>query len=179
VRVGIVIFILTAAIVVNVAINTRFNAISDSFPFLGAAVWLAILGSTVLRQPNWSVLPGAAKGAVFLLSLVLCASMMPVEHLPGASWQTALRLGVSGLCRRFRRLDDLVRIVGRCGAQRHVPASPLGRAVAAAWLACACCLRLRLLPAAFCAGLSPRLDPQGRRKPCQAFHRPSNEMTST
>ena len=92
-RVGIVAFILVAAIVVNVVVNTRFNAISDSFPFLGAAVWLAILVCTLLRAPNWSLLPGAAKGSVFLLSLVLCASMMPVEQLPKASWQTAFALG--------------------------------------------------------------------------------------
>jgi Na+/H+ antiporter NhaD/arsenite permease-like protein len=92
-RVGIVAFILLLAIVVNVTINTRFNAISDSFPFLGAAVWVAILLTMALRQPNWGLLPGAFKGSVFLLSLVLCASMMPVERLPAASWQTALGLG--------------------------------------------------------------------------------------
>ena len=39
------------------------------------------------------MLPGAFKGSVFLLSLVLCASMMPVQHLPAASWPTALGLG--------------------------------------------------------------------------------------
>ena len=38
-RVGIVAFILFAAIVVNVAINTRFSEFADAFPFLGAAVW--------------------------------------------------------------------------------------------------------------------------------------------
>ncbi|MBL8344640.1 MAG: citrate transporter [Rubrivivax sp.] len=92
-RVGIVAFILLLAIIVNVTINTRFNAVSDSFPFLGAAVWVAILLTMALRQPNWSLLPGAFKGSVFLLSLVLCASMMPVERLPAASWQTALGLG--------------------------------------------------------------------------------------
>ena len=92
-RVGIVVFILAAAIAVNVIINTRFNEVSDLFPFLGAAVWAAILASVPLRQPNWGLLPGAAKGAVFLLSLVLCASMMPVDQLPAASWPTALGLG--------------------------------------------------------------------------------------
>ncbi len=92
-RVGIVAFILVSAITVNVVVNTRFNAVADTFPFLGAAVWLAILLCTVLRTPNWSLLPGAAKGSVFLLSLVLCASMMPVEELPKASWQTAFALG--------------------------------------------------------------------------------------
>jgi len=93
VRVGIVIFILAAAIVVNVVINTRFNEVADLFPFLGAAVWAAILVCALLRQPNWGLLPGAFRGSVFLLSLVLCASMMPVDQLPAASWQTALGLG--------------------------------------------------------------------------------------
>jgi Na+/H+ antiporter NhaD/arsenite permease-like protein len=93
VRVGIVVFILAAAIAVNVLVNTRFAAVSDLFPFLGAAVWAALLLGTPLRQPNWGLLPGAAKGSLFLLSLVLCASMMPVERLPAASWPTALGLG--------------------------------------------------------------------------------------
>ncbi len=93
VRVGIVGFILALAIVTNVVVNTRFNAVADSFPFLGAAVWVAILATVVLRSPNWGLLPGAFRGTVFLLSLVLCASMMPVEKLPAASWQTALGLG--------------------------------------------------------------------------------------
>lgn len=92
-RVAIVAFILVSAIVVNVVVNTRYQAVADLFPFLGAAVWLAILLSTSWRRPTWSVLPGAAKGSVFLLSLVLCASMMPVDQLPAASWQTALGLG--------------------------------------------------------------------------------------
>ena len=93
VRVGVVAFILAAAIVVNIVINTRFNAVSDSFPFLGAAVWVAILACAFLRAPAWHLLPSAAKGSVFLLSLVLCASMMPVEQLPLASWQTTFGLG--------------------------------------------------------------------------------------
>lgn len=93
VRLGIVAFILVAAIVVNIVINTRFNAVSDSFPFLGAAVWAAILACAHLRAPAWHLLPSAAKGSVFLLSLVLCASMMPVEQLPLASWQTTFGLG--------------------------------------------------------------------------------------
>ncbi len=92
-RVAVVAFILIAAVVVNVVVNTRFNHASDAFPFLGAAVWAALLLSTALRKPDWSLLPSAFKGSVFLLSLVLCASMMPVEHLPAASWQSALGLG--------------------------------------------------------------------------------------
>jgi Na+/H+ antiporter NhaD/arsenite permease-like protein len=92
-RVVIVGFILVSAIVVNVVINTRYTSMAGAFPFLGAAVWLAVLLTAGVRRPDWSLLPGAFKGSVFLLSLVLCASMMPVEKLPAASWPTALGLG--------------------------------------------------------------------------------------
>ena len=92
-RVGIVGLILVCAIVTNVTINTRFPALADRFPFLGATVWVVILVSVVARRPDWEVLPETVRGSVFLLSLVLCASMMPVEKLPEASWHTALGLG--------------------------------------------------------------------------------------
>jgi Na+/H+ antiporter NhaD/arsenite permease-like protein len=92
-RVAIVVAILVAAIVANVLVNTRLNEVADSFPFLGVAVWLAILASAAIRVPSWQVLGGATKGAIFLIALVLCASMMPVEQLPKASWQSALGLG--------------------------------------------------------------------------------------
>ena len=46
-----------------------------------------------MRRPDWEILPDAGKGAIFLLSLVTCASMMPVEELPIASWQSVLGLG--------------------------------------------------------------------------------------
>jgi Na+/H+ antiporter NhaD/arsenite permease-like protein len=93
-RVLIVLIILTAAIATNVIVNVKFGAISDSFPFIGAAVWVALIITAVWRQPNWKLLPNAFKGAVFLLSLVTIASMMPVDKLPLASWHTALGLGV-------------------------------------------------------------------------------------
>ena len=92
-RLGIVAFILLVAIAANVVANLYFPAVLDHFPVLGAAVWVAILLSAPVRKPEWSLLPDALKGAVFLLSLVTIASMMPVEHLPAASWQTALGLG--------------------------------------------------------------------------------------
>lgn len=38
-------------------------------------------------------MPSTLRGTAFLLSLVLTASMMPVEQLPLASWETALGLG--------------------------------------------------------------------------------------
>jgi Na+/H+ antiporter NhaD/arsenite permease-like protein len=92
-RLLIVAFILITAIAVNVVINVKFSAVSDSFPFIGAGVWAAILVASLWRRPNWALLPAAFKGSVFLLSLILCASLMPVEKLPAAAWQTALGLG--------------------------------------------------------------------------------------
>lgn len=92
-RLAVVAFILIAAVAVNVVVNLKFNAVSDAFPFLGAAVWVAILLSLLVRAPDWKQLPSALRGSIFLLSLVLCASMMPVEQLPLASWQTAFGLG--------------------------------------------------------------------------------------
>jgi Na+/H+ antiporter NhaD/arsenite permease-like protein len=92
-RVGIVAFILVSAITVNVYVNVLHNDVADRFPFIGVAVAAAMLISAPLRKPEWSLLPEATKGTIFLLALVTCASMMPVEKLPAASWQTAMSLG--------------------------------------------------------------------------------------
>jgi len=92
-RVGIVALILVFAIVANVIINVKFNHLADLFPFIGVAVWVAILISVPVRRPDWEVMPDTFKGSVFLLSLVTCASMMPVEELPPASALVALSLG--------------------------------------------------------------------------------------
>jgi Na+/H+ antiporter NhaD/arsenite permease-like protein len=92
-RVGIVAWILVAAIGANVLANLKFPRALDVFPVIGAAVWVAILLAAPLRQPDWKLLPDAFKGSVFLLALVTCASMMPVEKLPPASWQSSFSLG--------------------------------------------------------------------------------------
>jgi Na+/H+ antiporter NhaD/arsenite permease-like protein len=92
-RVGIVAFILVSAITANVVMNVFTDGLGDRFPVLGAAVWAAILVTAALRRPAWKVLPESLKGSVFLLSLVTCASLMPVEKLPLASWRTAMGLG--------------------------------------------------------------------------------------
>ena len=92
-RVGIVAAILVAAISTSVTLNLSSPAVLDRFPAIGAAVWVALLVTAPLRRPDWSLLPGAFKGSIFLLALVTIASMMPVERLPPASWPTALSLG--------------------------------------------------------------------------------------
>ncbi len=91
--VAVVAFILLSAIAVNVTVNLRWNDIADAFPFIGVAVWAAIFIGGHVRRPYWKLIPASMKGTIFLISLVLAASMMPVEELPAASWQTALGLG--------------------------------------------------------------------------------------
>ncbi len=93
VRLAIVGVILVAAVAANIWFNLNQPAVLDHFPVIGAAVVLAILLTAPLRAPTWSLLPGAFKGSVFLLSLVWCASLMPVDRLPPASWPTAFGLG--------------------------------------------------------------------------------------
>jgi Na+/H+ antiporter NhaD/arsenite permease-like protein len=92
-RVLIVAIILVAAILANVVANLMFPALLDAMPVIGLAVWAAILVTALLRRPDWEVMPETFKGTIFLLALVTSASMMPVEKLPAAAWQTALGLG--------------------------------------------------------------------------------------
>jgi len=92
-RIGIVIFILGSAITANVITNIVAPHVSDLFPVIGAAVWGAILISSLIRKTDWAVLPEAGKGSLFLLALVMCAAFMPVEALPPPSWESAFSLG--------------------------------------------------------------------------------------
>jgi len=78
----------------NVALILAGAIISNilyDMPALG--VWIAIVIGAFLRPVPWQEVPGAIKGTIFLLCLVFCASLMPVEELPNASWFTALALG--------------------------------------------------------------------------------------
>ncbi len=74
--------ILVGAIVTNVTLD-----------FPAAGVWVAIIVSAFFVSTDWKIVPASMKGTLFLLALVTCASMMPVETLPPASWQTAFGLG--------------------------------------------------------------------------------------
>jgi Na+/H+ antiporter NhaD/arsenite permease-like protein len=93
VRVTIVAIILVSAIAVNVGVNAKHPDIAGRFPFIGTAVALAIALTAPWRRPDLTVMPGAVKGAIFLLCLVASASLMPVESLPAPSWGSALALG--------------------------------------------------------------------------------------
>ena len=76
-----------------VVVDIRFPRLLDMLPVIGIAVWAVILLTAPWKKPDWKVMPETFKGTVFLLALVLCASLMPVETLPVASWQTAMGLG--------------------------------------------------------------------------------------
>src|SRR5438477_362684 len=92
-RVFIVAAIIIAALVVNVVANLKFHALTEAIPILGLTVWAVIFMTAPLRRPDWKIMPETFKGTTFLLALVTAASLMPVERLPAAGWQTALGLG--------------------------------------------------------------------------------------
>jgi Na+/H+ antiporter NhaD/arsenite permease-like protein len=92
-RLGIVVAILLVAIGANVVANLKFPELLDALPVIGLSVWAVIVLAAPMRQPDWAVMPETLKGTIFLLALVTCASMMPVEALPASDWQTALGLG--------------------------------------------------------------------------------------
>jgi len=92
-RLVIVLGVLAAAIAANVYTNRLPEDRAGNFPYIGATVLGLLLLLTPWRRPDWSVLPAALKGSAFLLSLVLSASMMPVDALPPASAATTFGLG--------------------------------------------------------------------------------------
>jgi Na+/H+ antiporter NhaD/arsenite permease-like protein len=81
-RVAVVMMILAGTIATNVLLD---------FPAVG--VWIAILLGATFTPTPWGELRRVLKGAIFLLSLVMCASMMPVDELPPASWMSSFGLG--------------------------------------------------------------------------------------
>ncbi len=81
-KVFLVFFILVMAIVTNWSLD---------FPALG--VWIAILVGALFIKTPWEEMKNSWMGTVFLMSLVTCASLMPVEDLPPASWKSAFALG--------------------------------------------------------------------------------------
>jgi len=81
-KIAIVFLILACAIITNWTLD---------FPALG--VWIGILIGATFRKTPWHELKNAWMGTVFLMALVTCASLMPVDQLPPASAWTAFALG--------------------------------------------------------------------------------------
>lgn len=92
-RVVIVAIVLISAVTANVAANTLSEG-EETAPWLGLAVWSALIVTSLIAKPDWTVARPAFKGALFLAALVAAASLMPVSALPEPSWQSAFGLGV-------------------------------------------------------------------------------------
>jgi len=93
-RLIIVVLILVSAIAANIHANTLPPEQAGAFPYIGATVIGVILLMTPWRRPDWKVVPSAVTGSVFLLSLVLMASMMPVDELPPPTAVSTFGLGI-------------------------------------------------------------------------------------
>ncbi|MDD2343357.1 MAG: citrate transporter [Tolumonas sp.] len=81
-KLGVVGLILISAILTNYFFD---------FPAMG--VWIAIIIGALIVKTPWSELKNALGGTIFLMGLVTCASLMPVDELPKASWLTTFFLG--------------------------------------------------------------------------------------
>lgn len=81
-RIAIVFLILICAIITNWTLD-----------FPAAGVWIGILIGGFFRKTPWHEMKNAWMGTVFLMALVTCASLMPVDELPPASAWTAFALG--------------------------------------------------------------------------------------
>jgi Na+/H+ antiporter NhaD/arsenite permease-like protein len=92
-RVGIVVFILVCAIIHQRHGESEVCRRGRTFSLPWCRHLGRLAGGRALAQAGVEPDSGAFKGSVFLLSLVTCASMMPVESLPPASWPSALALG--------------------------------------------------------------------------------------
>lgn len=92
-RIWIVVAVLAAAVTANVLANLLSEG-EETAPWLGLALWAAILLTSPIAKPDWSGIRPAFKGALFLIALVLSASLMPIAVLPVPSWQSAFGLGL-------------------------------------------------------------------------------------
>jgi len=92
-RVAIVLFALVILIATNVTATSIFPGLAELAPVLGLGLWAALLVTAPLRMPDWILLREAFKGALFLISLVALASLMPVDRLPLPSVAGTLGLG--------------------------------------------------------------------------------------
>ena len=151
VRVFIVAAILIAALAANIIANLKFPALLDAVPVLGIAVWAVILltaGSARTglegdaRNLQGHDLPartgdrglvdaGRETAGRFMADRARPGLRLRRvrQHSPHRARAEArrLRLGLSGLCRRLRRIDDLVRLVGRRRVVEHVSGSQIRR----------------------------------------------------
>ena len=92
-RLGLVVAALAVVVATNLAVNPWAADRADALPWLAVALWAVLLAGARVRAPTRSLLPRSARGSLFLIALVLAASLMPVESLPSPTWHTTLALG--------------------------------------------------------------------------------------
>jgi Na+/H+ antiporter NhaD/arsenite permease-like protein len=78
-------------IVVGILVSAFLANLLFDFPAIG--VWLAILVGAIFRTTHWPELRQSLKGSVFLVALVWCASLMPVNSLPDGSVLSVFVMG--------------------------------------------------------------------------------------
>ena len=88
-----VVIVLAAAVAANVGAHWLDAQLLKQIPLIGLAVAAALILCAPFAKPDLSIIPRAARGALFLLALVSAASMMPVKSLPAPSWETTFGLG--------------------------------------------------------------------------------------
>jgi len=81
-RIIVVACILAGAVITNIWID---------FPAVG--VWVVILVAGIFVSTRWIELRKAAAGSIFLICLVMAASLMPVNSLPAPTWHSTFVLG--------------------------------------------------------------------------------------
>jgi Na+/H+ antiporter NhaD/arsenite permease-like protein len=79
------------AIVGLIIVGTILANVTLDFP--AAGVWGAIVLGGFVRKTPWGEVAKSLKGALFLVSLVMAASLMPVKALPAPSPETTFGLG--------------------------------------------------------------------------------------
>ncbi len=92
-RIWIVAFVLAVAVTANILANALSEG-EEAAPWLGLALWGAILLTSLICKPDWSLLRPGSRGAMFLAALVAAASLMPLRGLPEPSWQSSFALGL-------------------------------------------------------------------------------------
>ncbi|MES1165814.1 MAG: citrate transporter [Verrucomicrobiota bacterium] len=77
----------------NVVASAVFGRHAEALPALAIVVWLVLLVGGRLRPFAWGVAGRAARAALFLVVLVLSASLLPVDSLPRPTVFTTVLLG--------------------------------------------------------------------------------------
>ncbi len=92
-RVAVVSASIAALACTNLVASAVFGPRAEALPALAIVVWLVLLVGGRLRPFAWPVAARAARAALFLVILVLAASLLPVDRLPRPTFLTTVLLG--------------------------------------------------------------------------------------